>query len=414
MRQDQPDAEAIVIGAGPAGVAAAVQLRRRGVETLVLERTDAVGSSWRRRYDLLRLNSVRWMSAIPHAPIPRDAGRWPTAGAYVDYLEATARRWALDIRLNTEVRRVDRDEEGYVVSTAEGELRAWHVVIATGYDRLPHVPDWPGAQSFGAVLLHGADYRRPEPFVGRDVLVVGCGNTGTEVAVQLTRAGAARVRVAVRTPPNIVPREVYRVPVQVLGALTRLQPAWMADRVGRLLGRLAWGDLTELGLPPAPMGIATEVRAKGLGPVVDTGFVDQVRAGRVEIVPAVVGFEDGGVELASGDLIRPDAVIAATGYRHGLEPLVGHLGVLTESGRPVRVDGRSPAEAPGLFFCGYLLPVTGQLTAMRASSRRIARTIARERRRRRLWDRPASMPRGPTGRCRCRCPRNTTAEMVTP
>ena len=380
MEHDRPDTEALVIGAGPAGLAAAVQLRRRGVPTLVLERSDAVGSSWRERYDLLRLNSLSWMSAIPHAPMPLGAGRWPTAAAYVDYLERTAERWALDVRHGTEAQRVDRAGLGYEVATSAGALGARSVVVATGYDRVPYMPDWPGRAGFRGELIHGAHYRSPDPFVGRDVLVVGCGNTGTEVAVQLARAGAARVRVGVRTPPNLLPRQLFGLPVQALGALMRHGPDWLGDAAARMLQRLKWGDLSSFGLPPAPMGLATEIRHKGLGPVVDTGFVDAVRAGRVEIVPTVVGFSGDDVLLADGGLARPDVVIAATGYRHGLEDLVGHLGVLTEKGRPRRVDGGALPQAPGLHFNGYWLPLTGQLTAMRATSRRIGREVARRQR----------------------------------
>ena len=143
MEHDRSDTEALVIGAGPAGLAAAVQMRRRGVKTLVLERSEAVGSSWRERYDQLRLNSLSWMSAIPHAPMPLSAGRWPTAGAYVEYLEATVERWALGVRHEIEVQRIDRVGPAYEISTHDGSFRAPSVVVATGYDRVGHMPDWP-------------------------------------------------------------------------------------------------------------------------------------------------------------------------------------------------------------------------------------------------------------------------------
>ena len=380
MEHDRSDTEALVIGAGPAGLAAAVQLRRRGVDTLVLERSDTVGPSWRERYDQLRLNSLSWMSAIPHAPMPLRAGRWPTAGAYVEYLEATVERWGIDVCRVIEAQRIDSVGPGYEVSTRDRSFRAPSVVVATGYDRVWHMPDWPGRADFGGRLIHAAQYRNPDPFIGRDVLVVGCGNTGTELAVQLARAGATRVRVGLRTPPNLMPRQIYGVPVQALGALLRHQPDWLGDASARLLQRLTWGDLSRFGLLPAPMGVASEIRHKGLGPVVDTGFVDEVRAGRVEIGLTVVGFSGNDVLLADGTSIRPDVVIAATGYRHGLEDLVGHLGVLTDKGRPQRVDGGALPHAPGLHFNGYWLPVTGQLTAMRATSRRIGRQVARRRR----------------------------------
>lgn len=377
MRHHESDGASVVIGAGPAGLAAAVQLRRRGIEPLIVDRSEVVGSSWRGRYDQLRLNSVRWMSSIPGAPMPRRAGRWPSAGAYVAYLEETVRRWRLDIRHGVEVRRVDRAGKGYAVVTDEGSLPTSSVVVATGYDRVPYEPDWPGRKEFAGHILHAADYREPTPYAGRDVLVVGCGNTGTELAVQLARGGAARVRVALRTPPNIVPRELAGVPSQAVAALMWRGPERVLNLGARVLRGAAFGDTSRFGLPPAPMGMATELRVKGLGPVVDTGFVAAVREGRVGIVAAVSGFRERDVELADGSIVRPDVVIAATGYRHGLEELVGHLGVLTDTGRPKRIDGGPLPEAPGLHFNGYWLPVTGQLSGMRATSRRIAREIRR-------------------------------------
>jgi putative flavoprotein involved in K+ transport len=377
----EADNEVVVIGAGPAGLGAAIELRRRGIDVTVLERAGAVAESWRHRYEGLRLNSVRWLAGIRRAPIPRRAGRWVTADDYVSYLEATARRHALDVRCGVEVRRVERDGEGYALATSGGPLAARHVVIATGYDRVPRMPDWPGREGFAGELLHASRYRHPAPFAGRDVLVVGIGNSGTEIAMQLARTGARRVQVAVRTPPNVFPREFLGMPIGVFALLSRHQPARLADAGGHLLQRLAWGDLRRYGLGRAPYGVGTELRVKGLGPVVDGGFVAELKRGRVEIVPAVVGFAEREVELESGRRIQPDTVIAATGYAYGLEELVGHLGVLLPSGRPARVDGGADPAAPGLHFNGYHLPITGQLHAHRATSRRIGREIARRRRR---------------------------------
>jgi cation diffusion facilitator CzcD-associated flavoprotein CzcO len=214
------------------------------------------------------------------------------------------------------------------------------------------------------------------------VLVVGSGNSGTEIAAQLAAPGGARrVRIAIRTPGNVFPRRVLGVPTSVIGAASLRQPARVADLGGRLIQRIAWGDLTRHGWPRPPMGVGTELRRKGLGPVVDGGFVDALRAGRVSPVAAVERFEGADVVLADGARTRPDAVISATGYAHGLEPLVGHLGVLDASGRPARLDGGALAAAPGLRFTGYWLPLGGQLYGMRITARRIGREVARARRR---------------------------------
>jgi putative flavoprotein involved in K+ transport len=373
----EQDVQAVVIGAGAAGLGAALELRRRGVPAVVLDRAGAVGDRWRQRYEGLRLNNPRSMSGLRGVAISRAAGRWPSRLDYADYLERCAERFGLEVRLGVEATRVDRDGDGYELTTSAGALRARHVVVATGYDRVPSLPKWPGRDGFAGELVHAADYRRAGDYAGRDVLVVGTGNTGTEIATQLAGAGAARVRIAMRTPVNVLPDQVLGLPTAWLGWASNRQPARLADAGGFLLQRLVWGDLSAYGMPRAPMGVGTEIRRKGHGPVVDRGFVDTLRSGRISIVGAVERFDGAEVVLAGDARLRPDVVIAATGYRHGLDDLVGHLGVLLPSGRPVHVDGRAHAAAPGLHFNGYWLPLAGQLHGMHATSRRIARAVAR-------------------------------------
>lgn len=374
------DHEALVIGAGVAGLSTAVELGRRGVGALVLERSGDVGSSWQGRYDGLRLNTYRRLSSPLHGRIPRSAGRWPSREALVEHLREYARRERIAIEFGTSVRRVDRVEAGgFVLDTSNGPLSAADVVVATGYDHAPRVPEWPGLESFEGELIHAREYRTPAPFAGRDALVVGAGNTGTEIAAQLAQARAGRVRMAVRTPPNLVPIELYGVPITYLARAAELAPEPLVNLIGRGLRRYAVGDLTPFGLPPSPYGIGTELRIKGLGPVLDRGIAAAVRTGRVEVVAAVDSFDGPDVKLADGRRISPDLVIAATGYRMGLEPLVGHLGALLPSGKPRFVRGEPDPAAPGLHFNGYWLPMSGELPAMRRTTRRIGAEVTRSR-----------------------------------
>jgi putative flavoprotein involved in K+ transport len=369
--------EALVIGAGVAGLSAAVELRRRGIQALVLERSDGVGSSWERRYDGLRLNTFRRLSSPLHSRIPRSAGRWPSREALVEHLRQYVRREGVEVEFGIAVRRIDRVGGGYRLDTPVGSRSAPFVVVATGYDHSPSIPDWPGIETFEGEMIHAREFRVPAPFAGRDTLVIGAGNTGTEIAVQLARAGSTRTRMAVRTPPNLMPLDLFGVPITYLARAAELGPEPLVNLVGRGIGRYAVGDLTRFGLPSAPFGIATELRVKGLGPVLDRGIGTEVRAGRVEVVPAVQGFDGADVLLAGGRRIQPEAVIAATGYRMGLEPLVGHLGVLLPSGKPACPRGEPHPAAPGLHFNGYWLPMSGELPAMRRTARRIGAEITR-------------------------------------
>lgn len=373
--------DAAVIGAGPAGLAVAATLRRRGVDAVVIDRADAVGASWRSHYDRLRLHTVRWLSDLPGLRIPRQHGRWVHRDGVIEYLEQYARHHELDLMLSTEVRGLSRapDGDGWVLDTSQGELAAANVVVATGYNNTPFMPEYPGREEFTGDLVHASQYRNAEPYRGRDVLVVGSGNTGAEIAVDLVEGGARRVRLAVRTPPNIVLRQVGGTPNQVMAVALRNFPPKFVDSFVRVAQRVTIGDLTKHGLPKPERGVYTRVIEDDVIPIIDVGLISAVKKGQVEIVGALLGFEGPEVILAGHERIQPDAVIVATGYRRGLESLVGDLGVLGAHGKPLVNGGRSHPNAPGLYFTGYTNPISGMFRELKIDARRIAKAIARER-----------------------------------
>ena len=195
---------------------------------------------------------------------------------------------------------------------------------------------------------------------------------------QLIAAGSGgRVRVAVRTPPHITRRKWLGAPVQVMGTVLNHLPLPVADAITGVVERLLVGDLSGYGLPRPDVGMATLMAVRHQSPLFDDGFVESVKAGRIdEIVSAVKGFDGPDVLLADGSRIQPDAVIAATGYRRGLAPLVGHLGVLDKKENPLVHGGRQHPSAPGLFFTGYRTALSGQLRLMRFDARSIARALS--------------------------------------
>ncbi|GAA2977672.1 NAD(P)/FAD-dependent oxidoreductase [Streptomyces drozdowiczii] len=379
LTEDRP---VYVIGGGPGGLVAAAALRARGVRAVVLEKSGAVGASWRGHYDRLHLHTTRRWSALPGLPMPRKFGRWVARDNVVRYLEKYAEHHELEVITGVEVSRVDRaaDGSGWLLSASGGrELTGRAVVVATGFNHTPRLPDWPGRETFTGELLHASDYRSPAPYAGKDVLVVGVGNTGAEIAVDLVEGGASRVRLAVRTVPHIVRRSTAGWPAQATGILVRRLPVALVDRAGRLMARAAVPDLSEHGLPRPDTGLYSRVK-EGAIPVQDVGLIDAVKSGRVVPVAAVESFDGDAVVLADGTRVTPDAVIAATGYRRALEPLVGHLGVLDDRGRPVVHGARTPKEAPGLYFTGFTNPISGMLRELARDAEKIAKRAARKRR----------------------------------
>jgi cation diffusion facilitator CzcD-associated flavoprotein CzcO len=367
------DRQVVVVGAGPAGLASAAELGRRGVPALVIEQADAVGNSWRRRYDRLRLNSSRPFSKLPRARYARGTGIFPARDDVVRYLENYTARNRIDVRLGTRLTRIDSDSGGWLLRTSTGDVRADQVIVASGYDHTPFLPDWEGRDRFPGPLLHSAEYRNPEAFRDRDVLVVGPGCSGMEIAYDLTQGGASRVRLSVRTPPNII----VRSPVGPLFARAMLNlPPEKADRMMSRIRKKEIGDLTAYGLPEPEEGVFSRLRRLSVAPaIVDKEMIQAIRDRRIEVVAGVDALDETAVKLADGARIDPDAVIAATGYSCGLEPVAGHLGVLNERGVPRAVLGE-PA-APGLRFIGYL-PRPAHLGLLGAEARRAAKAIVRE------------------------------------
>lgn len=367
--------DAVVIGGGPGGLACAATLRAAGVDVLVLER-DSVAASWRRHYDRLHLHTWRLTSGLPGLRFSARRGPWVSRDGVIEYCEAYVRHHGIEVRAGVEARRVERAGEGWRIETDGEPIEAGAVVVATGYNHTPVLPDWPGRESFAGELVHGSEYRNAEPYRGKDVLVVGTGNTGAEICVDLVEGGAERVRISVRTPPHISLRAPGGLPAQLTGLLMHRLPEAIGNTGFALNRRLFIGDLDRHGLPAPRNGAFTNVRENDVVPILDVGLVRLIKKGEVQPVAAVESFDGATVRLADGTTAEPDVVIACTGYRRALEPLVGHLGVLAErTGKPLHFGGREHPDAPGLHFVGYRNPLSGMFWEMGWEARRIARAI---------------------------------------
>jgi putative flavoprotein involved in K+ transport len=372
--------EIVVVGAGSAGLATAALLQEHGLRPLVLEAGREPGAAWRERYDRLHLHTPRLLSGLPGLRIPRKYGRWVSRDDLITYLRDYAAVHDLDVRANCRAERIESDGDRWRVDTSGGPLTADAVVVATGSNGTPFVPDWPGRDEFPGELVHSSQYRNPRPYVGKDVLVVGAGNSGAEIAHDVIDGGAARSRLSVRTPPQIVRRATLGVPAQLLGmAIRKMPPSWV-DPFTKAQRKVAIPDLTAQGLPRPEHGVRTAFLTTGTTPILDVGIVAAVKHGRVEIVAAVEGFDGPDVLLADGSRIRPDVVIAATGFRAGIDGLAGHLGVVGPRGLPTHTDGE-PA-LPGLWFVGFTPTLGGQLREGSIAARKVADALAAELRRR--------------------------------
>ncbi len=367
-----------IIGGGPSGVATASYLQRRKIDAVLFEEAAAVGSSWRRQYDRLRLHTLPRLSAMPSHPIPKKMGPWIAAADYAAYLEDVVERELLRVHTGVSVSAIERGPSGWVLSTTRGLCHARCVVVATGMNRAPKMPSWPGRELFEGEVIHSNAYRNARGFKGRRVLVVGVGNSGSEIACDLAEAGA-EVSLSVRTAPNILPKTLFGLPVQVMGILFGSLPAPLMDQAAKVLQRLTVGDLSKWQMPPSSRGLFTHAKRHRATPVIDSGLVACIKAGQLNVVPAVEALQRGAARLSDGRVLEIDAIVAATGYKPGLESLLGPHAELDQDGFPSLSRSAELLQAPGLYLCGFVVSLSGILHGISMQAKRIAASIDRSR-----------------------------------
>jgi putative flavoprotein involved in K+ transport len=366
--------EIVIVGGGPAGLTTAGALRQVGLESTILDSGERVGQSWAQRYDRLHLHTVHAYSGLAHFPIPRAYPKYLSKDQYAAYLRSYAEHFALNVIPNTRVKRIRQAEmqgrSGWALEAASETWLSQVVVIATGQYNRPIYPDWPGLAQYRGAALHSSEFHTGRSFQKQRVLVIGAGNSGLEIAVDLVEQGAARVAVSMRSGPPIVPRDFLGVPAQVFGILMDAFPPPVSDQVGRILSRLALGDLQRFGLPvPGWMPFSAHRT-----PVIDVGFVPALKTGKISVRPAVRSFTPGGVVYQDQREEPFDAVIFATGFQTGLEELLEPKGLFDQHGIPRFASG-APTDCPGLYFMGYFDSLRGFLFESNLASKHLAREI---------------------------------------
>ena len=365
---DTPDA--VIIGAGPAGLATAACMAALGLKPRILDKADTVASVWRRHYDRLHLHTDRGHSGLPGFAMPKQFARYPSRAQVVGYLEDYAAHFDVHPVFNAPVDAVRRDGARWRVEAGANSVSAPVVVVATGWADFPHRPTWPGQDTFRGAVLHSSAYRNPAPYAGRRVLVVGFGNSGGEIALDLAEA-KVDVTLAVRGPVQILPRDLLGLPILTWAIAQRHLPARVSDFINAPAIRLAVGSLQKLGLTPAAKGPRRMVEEDGRVPLLDIGTVAKIRDGSIKVRGAIARFTADGVEFAATGMEAFDAVILATGFRPDLRALLPDApAALDAQGKP-RVSG-GPTGAPGLYFCGHIASPTGQLREIGIEARRIA------------------------------------------
>lgn len=367
---------AIIIGAGPAGLAVGGQLRGHSVPFEIIDREDRVASAWHRHYDRLHLHTARRYSSLPGRPFPPGTPDWVPRADVVAYLTAYAEEHALRPRFGETVTALAPANAGWTVTTDAAAYTTPTVVVATGHNHTPNRPDFPGIDTFAGPVTHSRDYHDGAPYAGARVLVVGCGNSGAEIAIDLFEHGAHPTLV-VRGPVHVVSRELFGRPSQYSTVLLDRLPRGVQRVLHGLVARYVLPDHSALGLHRPAQSVYDHYHQTGRIPLIDVGTVDLIRQGHIAVAPGVTRVEPDAVRFAD-DTRRPfDAIVLATGYHSALSRLFETPDrYLDARGRP-RVHGEAVPDAPGLYFVGFKNPLTGALREIGIEARRVTADIAR-------------------------------------
>lgn len=367
--------DVLIIGAGSAGLALAYQLKQVGIHPRIIDEASQVASSWRARHAQLSLNTHKSISNIPGLKLPKSYPTYPTRDQYVAYMEDYVKFLDLPVEWNTAAKSISQKSTGHwQVTTNTGTIECKHVVVCTGSDHVPYIPDWPGREKFKGELIHGGSFRHAADYRGKSVLLVGAGNSGVDIGNYLAKEHLAPSWFSIRNSNWIAPKFLLG-PIQPVFSRLQFIPLSVIDVAIKWMSRLFYNDLPSLGLPEPTQGAGALFRKNFMVPSLDDGFVAALRRRDFVLVPEIKQLSEDSVEFINGDSVKPDAIICATGYRLGLKKLLGDLDLLDASGFPTFYADASSPYYPGLWFLGLNTSLYGNFYIRRQESARLAQKI---------------------------------------
>jgi len=378
-------AEACVIGAGPAGLAAGKALAERGISFDWYEKSSMVGGLWQinnddsAAYRTLHLNSSRQRTQYPSYPMPDDWPDYPSHELVAEYFEDFAAHFGLlpRITFNAPVTAVEPvpgpgapGAHGWEV-TVEGQppRRYRYVLVANGHHGTPHVPDLPG--TFSGESFHSHTYQDPAVFADKDVVVLGVGNSGMDIACDAAKV-ARRVFLVTRHGVHVIPKYAFGVPVDHLSSPAMAYAPFLVERtLYEAVMRLSVGRPQDRGLPKP------DHRLLHAHPTVSAELYDRVGHGDIIMKPAIERLDGHKINFADGSVEHADTLVYATGYEVSLPFLDPDVFDASDNRMPL-YQRAVASDRPGLFFIGFMQTVGANIALMEYQSSWLGDVISGE------------------------------------
>ncbi|CAN8327001.1 unnamed protein product [Cochlearia groenlandica] len=348
----------IIIGAGPSGLATSACLSSHGVPSLILERSDSIASLWRSKtYDRLKLHLPKHFCKLPLLDFPTNFPKYPSRNEFLTYLESYATHFNIVPRFNENVENASYDSSSglwRVKTLNKLEYLSKWLIVATGENADAYVPEIPGIVKFsGKRIFHASDYKTGEEFRRQRVLVVGCGNSGMEISLDLVRHNASPYLV-VRNTVHVLPREILGLSTFGIGmTLLKCLPLRVVDKFLLLMANIYFGNTDRLGLRRPKTGPLELKNVTGKTPVLDVGAMSLIRSGKIKIMEGVKEITKKGAKFMDGQEKEFDSIIFATGYKSNVSTWLQGSEYFTKEGMPKTPFPNGGRGGKGLYTVGF-------------------------------------------------------------
>jgi len=370
--------ETLVVGASVSGLALGASLQKQGIEYFIIEKQAQIASPWRHHYERLHLHTNKRVSNLPYKKFDSTIPRYPTRQQVIEYLEDYQKKFNISPIFNTEAKSIRKENDYWVTESNNGTFKSKYLIMATGAFGNPKPVSFEGMETFPGGILHSCKYRNGKTFKGQKVLVVGFGNSACEIAIDLYEQEAIPF-MSVRSPVNIIPRDIAGIPILELSLIMSHLPPRVADKINAPLMRLIFGDITKLGLTKKSYGPFEEIKKDGSIPLLDIGTVKLIRQGHIRVYGGIEHIEGSSVHFSDGRKEDFDVIVACIGFNRGNAEIIAVDKNRFEDLK-VCVNQQKYFGKDGLYFCGFWVAPTGQIREIAADAQKIAKDIAKKER----------------------------------
>lgn len=366
----------LIVGASLSGLACAAALHKRGIDYIIIEKEAQIVTPWRNHYERLHLHTDKGLSSLPYKKWQKGTPRYPSRKQVIEYLEDYCDEFNIQPQFNTEVVSVKKEKESWIITTQQQQFQSKYIIIATGAFNKPKSFQCQGLQTFAGTVVHSSEYRTGKIYQNQNVLVVGFGNSASEIALDLYEQGA-HPSLSIRSAVNVVPRDLWGIPILRFSLfLSKLSPR-VADAIVAVLMQLKWGNIEKFGLKKMKYGVFQQIEKLSTTPVLDVGTLQHIKQGHIAVFDDIDFVQNQTIHFKNGKQKEFDAIVAAVGFERNDTAFVFVDKSRFDDAR-LSVDEQQLFGKDGLYFCGFHVSPTGFIREISSAAKQIAKDIAKK------------------------------------